>query len=119
MAGPCGVSRACGIWGAKPRRQRTSSARDGKSPWVAQVAQRLGVPWRKPPGPGVGQAPLSLTGQRDGGEVDVPVGAPGRGMTEAPDPVSNFADPGGAGPQAHQYRYFRAKPKPKPQPCWV
>ena len=55
----------------------------GKAPGVAQVAQRLGVPVEKAAlALGVGQAPLSLTGPEDGGEVDVPVEAPEERMTE-------------------------------------
>ena len=55
----------------------------GKSPGVAKIAERLGVPVEKAALVlGVGKAPLSLTDQEEGGELDIPVEAPEERMTE-------------------------------------
>ena len=55
----------------------------GKSPGVAKIAERLGVPVEKAAlALGVGKAPLSLTDQEEGGELDIPVEAPEERMTE-------------------------------------
>ena len=55
----------------------------GKSPSVVQIAQRLGVsPEKAALALGVSQAPMSLTDQEEGGELDIPVEAPEERMTE-------------------------------------
>ena len=55
----------------------------GKSPGVAQIAQRLQVPVEKAAlALGVGQAPVSLTDGEEGGDLDIPVEAPEERMTE-------------------------------------
>lgn len=55
----------------------------GKSPGVAQIAQSLGVSVEKTAlALGVGQAPVSLTDEEEGGNLDIPVEAPEERMTE-------------------------------------
>lgn len=55
----------------------------GKSPGVAQIAQNLGVSVEKAAlALGVGQAPVSLTDEEEGGDLDIPVEAPEERMTE-------------------------------------
>ncbi len=82
----------------------------GKSPGVAQVAQRLGVPVEKAAlALGVGQAPLSLTGPEDGGEVDVPVEAPEERMTERLTLYQILQTLEERDRKLIQYRYFQGK----------
>ena len=82
----------------------------GKAPGVAQVAQRLGVPVEKAAlALGVGQAPLSLTGPEDGGEVDVPVEAPEERMTERLTLYQILQTLEERDRKLIQYRYFQGK----------
>ena len=82
----------------------------GKVPGVAQVAQRLGVPVEKAAlALGVGQAPLSLTGPEDGGEVDVPVEAPEERMTERLTLYQVLQTLEERDRRLIQYRYFQGK----------
>ena len=82
----------------------------GKASGVAQVAQRLGVPVEKAAlALGVGQAPLSLTGPEDGGEVDVPVEAPEERMTERLTLYQILQTLEERDRKLIQYRYFQGK----------
>ena len=82
----------------------------GKAPGVAQVAQHLGVPVEKAAlALGVGQAPLSLTGPEDGGEVDVPVEAPEERMTERLTLYQILQTLEERDRKLIQYRYFQGK----------
>ena len=82
----------------------------GKAPGVAQVAQRLGVPVEKAAlALGVGQAPLSLTGPKDGCEVDVPVEAPEERMTERLTLYQILQTLEERDRKLIQYRYFQGK----------
>ena len=87
----------------------------GKAPGVAQVAQRLGVPVEKAAlALGVGQAPLSLTGPEDGGEVDVPVEAPEERMTERLTLYQILQTLEERDRKLIQYRYFQGKTQTQP-----
>lgn len=58
---------------------------------------------------GVGQAPLSLTGPEDGGEVDVPVEAPEERMTERLTLYQILQTLEERDRKLIQYRYFQGK----------
>lgn len=82
----------------------------GKSPSVVQIAQRLGVsPEKAALALGVSQAPMSLTDQEEGGELDIPVEAPEERMTERLTLYQILRTLEERDRQLIQYRYFQGK----------
>ena len=82
----------------------------GKSPSVVQIAQRLGVSSEKAAlALGVSQAPMSLTDQEEGGELDIPVEAPEERMTERLTLYQILRTLEERDRQLIQYRYFQGK----------
>ena len=82
----------------------------GKSPSVVQIAQRLGVsPEKAALALGVSQAPLSLTDQEEGGELDIPVEAPEERMTERLTLYQILRTLEERDRKLIQYRYFQGK----------
>ncbi len=82
----------------------------GKSPSVVQIAQRLGVsPEKAALALGVSQAPMSLTDQEEGGELDIPVEAPEERMTERLTLYQILRTLEERDRKLIQYRYFQGK----------
>ena len=82
----------------------------GKSPSVVQIAQRLGVsPEKAALALGVSQAPMSLTDQAEGGELDIPVEAPEERMTERLTLYQILRTLEERDRKLIQYRYFQGK----------
>ena len=82
----------------------------GKSPSVVQTAQRLGVsPEKAALALGVSQAPMSLTDQEEGGELDIPVEAPEERMTERLTLYQILRTLEERDRKLIQYRYFQGK----------
>ena len=82
----------------------------GKSPSVVQIAQRLGVsPEKAALALGVSQAPMSLTDQEEGGELDIPVEAPEERMTERLTLYQILRTVEERDRKLIQYRYFQGK----------
>lgn len=82
----------------------------GKSPSVVQIAQRLGVsPEKAALALGVSQAPMSLTDQEEGGELDIPVEAPEERMTERLTLYQILRTLDERDRKLIQYRYFQGK----------
>lgn len=82
----------------------------GKSPSVVQIAQRLGVsPEKAALALGVSQAPMSLTDQEEGGELDIPVEAPEERMTERLTLYQILRTLEERDQKLIQYRYFQGK----------
>lgn len=82
----------------------------GKNPSVVQIAQRLGVsPEKAALALGVSQAPMSLTDQEEGGELDIPVEAPEERMTERLTLYQILRTLEERDRQLIQYRYFQGK----------
>lgn len=82
----------------------------GKSPSVVQIAQRLGVsPEKAALALGVSQAPMSLTDQEEGGELDIPVEAPEERMTERLTLYQILRTLEERDRKLIQYRYFQRK----------
>ena len=82
----------------------------GKSPGVAQIAQRLQVPVEKAAlALGVGQAPASLTDGEEGGDLDIPVEAPEERMTERLTLYQIIHTLEERDQKLIQYRYFQGK----------
>ena len=82
----------------------------GKSPSVVQIAQRLGVsPEKAALALGVSQAPMSLTDQEEGGELDIPVEAPEERMTERLTLYQILQTLEERDRKLIQYRYFQGK----------
>lgn len=82
----------------------------GKSPSVVQIAQRLGVsPEKAALALGVSQAPMSLTDQGEGGELDIPVEAPEERMTERLTLYQILRTLEERDRKLIQYRYFQGK----------
>ncbi len=82
----------------------------GKNPSVVQIAQRLGVsPEKAALALGVSQAPMSLTDQEEGGELDIPVEAPEERMTERLTLYQILRTLEERDRKLIQYRYFQGK----------
>ena len=82
----------------------------GKSPSVVQIAQRLGVsPEKAALALDVSQAPMSLTDQEEGGELDIPVEAPEERMTERLTLYQILRTLEERDRKLIQYRYFQGK----------
>lgn len=82
----------------------------GKNPSVVQIAQRLGVsPEKAALALGVSQAPMSLTDQEEGGELDIPVEAPEERMTERLTLYQILRTLEERDQKLIQYRYFQGK----------
>lgn len=82
----------------------------GKSPSMVQIAQRLGVsPEKAALALGVSQAPMSLTDQEEGGELDIPVEAPEERMTERLTLYQILRTLEERDRKLIQYRYFQGK----------
>ena len=82
----------------------------GKSPGVAQIAQRLQVPVEKAAlALGAGQAPVSLTDGEEGGDLDIPVEAPEERMTERLTLYQIIHTLEERDQKLIQYRYFQGK----------
>ena len=82
----------------------------GKSPGVAQIAQRLQVPVEKAAlALGGGQAPVSLTDGEEGGDLDIPVEAPEERMTERLTLYQIIHTLEERDQKLIQYRYFQGK----------
>lgn len=82
----------------------------GKSPSVVQIAQRLGVsPEKAALALGVSQAPMSLTDQEEGGELDIPVEAPEERTTERLTLYQILRTLEERDRKLIQYRYFQGK----------
>ncbi len=78
------VSRGMRELGKKARDAEEAFRRErGTSPTVTEIAERLGVtPEKAALAMGVSRTPLSLTGEEDGEQLEIPVEAPEEKMTE-------------------------------------
>ena len=109
--GLCGSPGACGTWGAKPRRQRTSSAKRREKPlewprWPSAWA----FPWRKPPWPwGWDRLPCPSPAQRTGARWTCPWRPPRQRMTERLTLYQILQTLEERDRKLIQYRYFQGK----------
>ncbi len=105
------ISRGMRDLGKKAREAEEALRREtGCAPTVTEIAQKLGVtPEKAALALGVSKTPISLTGEEDGEQLEIPVEAPEEKMTERMTLYAIIRTLEDRDRKLIEYRYFQSK----------